>query len=188
MIIDELITDRTQADVDALNALLAKTSFTADELTAFTSSKGAYNYTDLNRVETAVAYIAAALVQAPVDLQQYASDRNVAWSTAFDVPYDPTDYSGLTTKTDWANTDIPSATQMTRYLANVVLIAAAFPNAATLPASMNNLTFGGANEIERALLLAYNALQDTIATIEGYIRSAMEVSYAGEIYSGEGIA
>ena len=188
MIIDELITDRTQADVDALVALYKKDSFTADELTAYQNSKGAYKYTDLNRVETAVAYLAAAFVQAPLDLQQYASDRNVAWDDVFDVPYDPTDYSGITTKTNWAETDIPSATQMSRYLANVALIQAALPSTVTLPTTMNNLTFAGANNIERALITAYNEFTDMVAVREGYIRSAMEVDYSGEIYSGEGEA
>ena len=188
MIIDELITDRTQADVDELVALLKKDTFTADELTAFQTSKGAYNYTDLNRVESAVAYLAAAFVQAPTDLRQYASDRNVAWDAVFDVPYDPDDYDDITTKTDWAATDIPSATQMTRYLANVALIQSAFTSAVILPSTMNNLTFDGANKIERALVEAYNSFVNMVATREGYIRSAMEVSYAGEIYSGEGIA
>lgn len=186
--LNDLITDRTQSDVDELVALLKKDSFTVDELTAYQNSKGAYNYTDLNRVESAVAYLAAALVQAPVDLRQYASDRNVAWDDYFDVSYDPDDYDDLTTKTDWANTDIPSASQMARYLSNVALIQAAFPNNIILPPSMNNLTFEGANNIERALIAAYESLTETIDTNEGYIRSAMEVSYSGEIYSGEGIA
>ena len=49
-----LITDRSQADAEALRALLstALTDWTAEQLTAFNqaASRGAYNYTDLNRV------------------------------------------------------------------------------------------------------------------------------------------
>ena len=58
-IVDELITDRTQADVDAVRELLLKVSggtATAEELAQFNlaKEKGAYNYTDLNRVTQAM--------------------------------------------------------------------------------------------------------------------------------------
>ena len=60
-IIDNLITDRSQSDVDALRALLSrgKANWTAEELAEFNlaRSKGAYNYTDLNRVTAAMEYI-----------------------------------------------------------------------------------------------------------------------------------
>lgn len=53
-----LITDRSQADVEALRALLstALTDWTAEQLAAFNqaASRGAYNYTDLNRVTEAM--------------------------------------------------------------------------------------------------------------------------------------
>lgn len=56
-----LITDRSQSDLTVLQALLAKpmTEWTEDEKAWFlaASSKGAYNYTDLNRVETAMEYL-----------------------------------------------------------------------------------------------------------------------------------
>ena len=65
-IIDNLITDRTQSDVDGLRELLArgKASWTAEELAEFNlaRSKGAYNYTDLNRVTEAMDYINEQLV------------------------------------------------------------------------------------------------------------------------------
>lgn len=57
-----LITDRSQADVDALESLLALplSDWTAEQLAAFNQaiSKGAYNYTDLNRVTACVDYLA----------------------------------------------------------------------------------------------------------------------------------
>lgn len=65
-IIDNLITDRSQSDVDALRTLLArgKANWTAEELAEFNlaRSKGAYNYTDLNRVTEAMDYINERLV------------------------------------------------------------------------------------------------------------------------------
>lgn len=65
-IIDNLVTDRSQADVDSLRALLARgaANWTAEELSEFNlaRSKGSYNYTDLNRVTEAMDYINEQLV------------------------------------------------------------------------------------------------------------------------------
>ena len=49
-VIDTLITDRTQADIDALIASLKSGNNPADH-------KGSYNASDLNRVEQAVLYL-----------------------------------------------------------------------------------------------------------------------------------
>lgn len=61
-IIDTLITDRTAADTAALEALFAKAkagTITDEEWAVLTdpTHKGAYNYTDLNRVSTALEYL-----------------------------------------------------------------------------------------------------------------------------------
>lgn len=138
--IPSLITDRTQADVDYARSLCAKgiANMTADELAEFGGSlKGMYNYTDLNRVETAVAYVAAELASVPSAL----------------VDFDPDDYSNLSVKTDWAEGDYPSHLQMVRYLANIKLIRDAFPEAsiAWIPDSMDNLDYSSANNIEQLL-------------------------------------
>lgn len=131
----ELITDRTQYHVTLLNRLRKKpwSSMTASEQTAWNSeaTKGAYNYTDLNRVETAVS--------------ELASELGLS----------------LTTKTNWTLWDIPVQSEMERYLGNIAAIRDAcpgeveFPN---LPDSMNNLSFEGANSIEKVLLLVYEEL------------------------------
>lgn len=152
--------------------------------------KGAYNYVDLNRVESAVDYVADELVQADTDIRQYASDNNVAWTDVFAVPYDPADYSALTIKTDWAETDIPTATQMSRYITNIKLIQAAIADAsiAWIPDTMDGLDYEIANNIEQLLKDVDTALAVLVEVKKGYIRSAMAVYYSGEIYSGEGEA
>ena len=151
--------------------------------------KGAYNYTDLNRVEEAVAYVAAELVQADTDLRAYAAALNVDWDPVFAVPYDPDDYH-LTTKTDWVEDVYVPPAEMTRYIGNIKLIQAAIPDAPTtwIPDSMDGLTFESANNIEQLLKDVDAALDVVVATREGYIRSALAVRYSGEIYSGEGEA
>ncbi len=56
-----LVTDRNQADLDTLRALLAVplADWTAEQLAEFNQalSKGAYNYTDLNRVTACMDYL-----------------------------------------------------------------------------------------------------------------------------------
>lgn len=61
-----LITDRAQADIEVLKSLLGTpmSDWTEEQLAAFNqaASKGAYNYTDLNRVTQAMDYINEQLV------------------------------------------------------------------------------------------------------------------------------
>ena len=92
------------------------------------ATKGAYNYSDLNRVERAVAEIA--------------------------------ERAGLTlyTKTYWTMWDLPTDTEMSRYLSNINAIKTHFGINIDIPASMNNFTIDGANSIELVLSAAYELL------------------------------
>lgn len=108
-----MVTARTQADVDALN------------------DRGTYNASDLNRVNTAMAYLDRWLSEAGY-ITGYAN-QDIAW----------------------AMDDIPLQAQMADYLSNVGAIGGTFPlaNAPAIPASMEFLTHEGANHIERVLVL-----------------------------------
>lgn len=139
----ELITDRTQYHVTLLNRLRKKpwNSMTSSEQMAWNgeAAKGAYNYTDLNRVETAVSELAVELGLS------------------------------LTTKTNWTLWDIPVQSDMDRYLGNVAAIRDACPGEVAfpdLPDSMNNLSFEGANSIEKVLLLVYEELHGVVVDPE----------------------
>jgi hypothetical protein len=91
------------------------------------ATKGAYNYSDLNRVEWAVKEIATSLSL------------------------------NLSTKTDWGPSDIPKESDMRRYLSNVVKIRAAIPelnDIPLLPNTMVGLNYETANNIEKILLAA----------------------------------
>ena len=95
------------------------------------ATKGAYNYSDLNRVERAVAEIS--------DL----------------------DGLGLVTKTDWKMWDIPTESEMNRFLGNIAVIRlhlANNDNVPLAPTSMSNLTYNDANNIELILNVAYETL------------------------------
>lgn len=188
-IINTLITDRTQADVDRVKQLAAKgwQNMIDEEKTEWNGElKGTYNASDLNRVESAVKYLSELLAELPNALKAYAEQRGVHWDAFFDVPYDATAY-GVTVKTDWVMSDIPTPSDMVRYLANVVLLRNALQYAtADLPSGMDNLTHDGANAIEQAL----KGLDTAIATLryatERYIdNTAAAWFYSGEIYAGE---
>ena len=133
----ELITDRTESDV--LNR----------------TRKGYYEYTDLNRVENAVAELIPLGKQMDIRLS-------------------------LVVKTDWGlpgvfPVNFPTGSEMARYLGNVRAVRDAFGIVSPLPASMRLLTHTGANNIERVLYLAYQKAAQTIPN----------TVFCGEIFAGE---
>ena len=135
----QMVTDRTEADVILGNA------------------KGVYNYTDLNRVESAVA-----------ELFELANELGLNFTSAV--------------KTDWGipgyfyQANWPTVSQMERYLSNVRDLADAFSvSRLSLPKTMSDLSYRGANAIEKCLENVYTAIQ---GTTENY-------RYSGDIYAGE---
>lgn len=151
-----LITDRTQADVDYAARLSAAgwDGMTEDERTAWTLGlKGTYNAADLNRVGNAVNYVAGRLEGA-----------------GYSVPVNP--------KIDWLESDIPTYSDMEIYLNNVEIIRGTLtvPTATPeVPEDMETLTYEEANDIER-ILLAVDALITNM--INAYF-------YSNEIVCGE---
>lgn len=136
----ELIINRTESD-----ALLG-------------NEKGVYGYTDMNRVEAAVAEIAAEFASLGIGID-------------------------LATKTDWGLPDDfskekwPVASQLRRYLGNVASIKDLFVISVRLPESMDKLNWEGANNIEKVLQAAF-------ARIQGMKQS---YHYSGEFFAGEEI-
>ena len=134
-IMETLITDRTQADVDARN------------------HKGTYNASDLNRVGAAVAYVAGRLLEC---------------GTSVDV----------SPKQDWSESDTPTASQLERYRSDVADLRdalAAMPTTPNAPNTMENLTWGKANDLEKIL-------QDTDVLITN-LKAAWFCS--GDLLAGE---
>ena len=133
MELDNLIFDRTQADVDRaayLSRLWVNGTFsgTTDELAEWASDlKGAYNASDLNRVGSAVEYLTDTL-----------------YTMGYNVPTVPKD--------DWTETDIPVQSQMDIYINNIQLLRDILPYAAPdAPGDAEKLTFQEANNIEEIL-------------------------------------
>ena len=139
-----LITDRTAADVERYLTLRNKgfENLTAAEKSEWLSSmKGSYNYTDLNRVEEAVQYLANKLRE-----RGYRVDIG-------DI------------KT-WTMNSLPTMADMNRYLNNVRVIRNSFATIGTtpqVPSSMSNFTHKEANDIEQILFDVNRLLENMIS-------------------------
>lgn len=151
-----LVTDRTQLDVDRVNALAAKgwekmTSAERDEWSA--GLKGAYNATDLNRVQSAARYI---------------KDR-----------FETHGYSvNLSEQRTWTQQDTPSMADLRMYLEDIAAIRNVFAMLQTTPAvpdSMARLTYTKANDIEQILHDVDMLLSNMIASFV----------YSGDFFGGE---
>jgi len=167
MIIDELITDRTAEDVQYISSIESKpfSQFSDEEkyfwlygekvnlycadgvLNASDKvcevgsliRKGAYNIQDLNRVGKAILYVKE---------QLHLSGYNM---------------SSVTPKTNWLDTDIPTETLMQKYLADVEICRNGLPvpsDTPTTPATMANLNYEKANDIEKIIKAVYEMLEN----------------------------
>lgn len=183
-----LITDRTQADVDRVKVIAKKIeSGTASEseLAEWNAAalKGSYNYTDLNRVESAVDYIQTYLNGLQVALDTYRAEHKVANDPLWNVPWSAFD---LLIKKDWVIDDIPNESDLARYLSNVDVLTDAIAITKQLPGSMAYLDYIGANEIERALMAEYDAATAYEVSTKLLIdNTAAAFVYSGEFYGGE---
>lgn len=155
-IIDTLITDRTQADVDRVLALSAKgwAGMSPEERAEWSAGlKGAYNASDLNRVREAMEYLAG-----------------VFGAYGYAVSLRP--------MRTWAAGDIPAASDLDAYLANLSALrgaAAVLPTTPAVPADMALLTYIEANNIEQIL-----------TDIDQLLTNAAAAWYcSGDLFSGE---
>ena len=139
-----LVYDRTAEDVAEVRRLLAKLDpETGDRLTAAEQAKwdaglkGTYNYTDLNRVESAVKTLAAALTAA-----------------GYPVEVTPVLKGSKAEDREWQEGDVLYRPQWTTYLANVQALRDAYYTLAEtgeLPKPEDKLDCQGANTIEKIL-------------------------------------
>lgn len=153
-----LITDRTKADWQEWLTLsrIAWDLMTAAQKTRWlTDLKGAYNASDLNRVESAVQYVTDRLNAAGFNLHP-------------------------TVKTDWAMADIPGVADMERYRQNAATIRAAlsvFSSTPQTPESMRFLNWVKANNIEQILV--------DVDTLLNYMSGTIDAAWAsGMAYTG----
>lgn len=187
-VIDELIYDRTQADVDRVFTLKNKilteglSALTSEELTEYmVGMKGAYNYTDMNRVGQAVAYIAGRMTALPDELAAYRAEKGVDDDPIYEVPYDPSTVV-VAAKTDWAMGDTPTQALAKAYLNNLVVLRKQLTlpaEAPVVPSTLDNLTYTIANEIEYLLYVIDRQLTE----VENDLYSKIDLTVAAYAYT-----
>ena len=193
-VIDTLIYDRSQADVAAVIATKKKilegglSSLTTTEKSAYMAGmKGAYNYTDMNRVGEATKYVADRMTALPAIIKTYREAKGVADADMFDVPYDPSDIS-VTGKSTWTVSDIPTSKDLTTYLSDIRLLKSKVtlpPTVPSLPVNMAYLTVSGANAIEQTLAAVDTAVTDLESELKSKIDNAANAfRYTGITYCG----
>ena len=158
----DLIFDRTQADVDEVTRLTEgmknRTLTEAERKQYFSEMKGRYIYTDLNRVESKAAEVAALL-------------------TAAGYP------TSISVKTNWRASDKLRRADIVRYLDNIATIRRILPEVMAPPAVPISrwLDYAAANDIERTLW----AVEAALDGISQYLRRcgtfAAGGSYAAQI-------
>lgn len=153
-----LITDRTISDVEQIKSLNESgfASWTDEEKEQYLADlKGAYNVSDLNRVEAAVAYV---------------MERFIA------IGYDA---RILDIKNTWIRTEFMTLSDTVRYLDNIRYLASQFvmpEGTPDVPTDMNGFTYSEANDIERILEIVDEYITKIM---QGYLYSGE--LYGGEI-------
>lgn len=193
-VIDNLIYDRTQADVDRVSTLTLKilrgglSSLTEEEKEEYLAGmKGAYNYTDLNRVGQAVTYIASKMIELPEDLKNYMEEKQVDSESIYVLPYDPAEVV-VTPKTDWVISDIPVKSQIDTYLSNLRTLKGILElpeTAPEVPTSLDQLGYESANNIEELLAI----IDTTLSAVESHYydlinNTVSAFKYCGDEYCG----
>lgn len=166
-VIESLVFDRTQKDVDALDAFfLGVQAGTVDPAALdLTMARGAYNVTDLNRVTEAMEYLHGRLTE-----YGYRSG------------YEPVEvfHTDGTADHRWREEDEDvTADKLEEYLANVRTIREALPilpGTPQCPEDMDELTVEDANAIERIL---HNLEQVINAMRNALLRAGQVLLHSG---------
>lgn len=150
-----LITDREQADIDAIKALrnTPVALWTAEQRATWDAAvrRGSVDYWTANRVGITVDFLAGMLNQ-----------------RGYNIDVSP--------KTDYTKNDYPTETAWRNYLSNVAKVSTSTKIPVTsLPTTLNNPTLDKFNRVEKALV-------DTDMLFPLMERSAI---YSGEVFSGE---
>lgn len=195
--ISSLVFDRTEADVERVKTLRDKAlntgweSLTSQERREWLHGmKGAYNYTDMNRVAKAAKYIAQLFKDLPGILLTRQKEKGIDTAPLFTVPYDPASVY-VNMKNNWTVNDIPSQSQMNNYLSGITNVITRIPilpagETLVIPTQLQSMDVNTANNLERWLYLtyaAYIALRDQL--LEYIDQAAQSAMYSGEIMAGE---
>lgn len=194
-VIDTLIYNRTLSDVERVYELKNKilqnglSSLTDTERSEyFSGMKGAYNWTDFNRVGEAVNFIANRMKSLQGEIDTFRESLGLATSDVYNVPYDSSTIT-VFPKTDWTVYDTPTQSQVHTYLNNLITLRKqlSLPEyAPNVPETLDKLTIDTANSIEYLLHVIYEAFLAVEKTLYDKIEfTVANYTYAGIAYCGE---
>lgn len=148
-IINELVYDRTQTDVDRVYTLKNKiltgglAALSAEEKAEYLAGmKGAYNYTDFNRIGEAISYLVERMKE--LDIHD----------------------SSIIPKVDWVMGDTPTQSQVSNLLSCLTKLRAKLSlpdDAPSVPNSLDKLTYQTANDMELLLWMIDQRITQTTA-------------------------
>ena len=186
----EMITDRSASDVLFSKNLIKKgfQNMTEDEKSYFLEGlKGAYSYSDVNRVETAIKYLVDTMLQIYEQNIQLAEELGVSWESIYDVPYNPEDYKNIVIKNDWKINDIFAKTDRVDFLNKIFhVLSSLIDIPEDFPTSFYGFDYKKANAIEKSLEDLNVALTDLKVNKENLITGTAKAwYYSGDLYGGE---
>lgn len=190
MILDELITDRTEADADRARELAAKgyDAMSEAERAEWASDlKGAYKASDFNRVGGAVGLVRDLLLSYLQELEDYLDALSVAPDSIFRLPYEAADVD-VSPRTDWIDDSYPTKEELEAYLRDIRTLRGLMPmpaDLAELPESMRYLDYAGANAIEATLLAVRDTVEVLFAQCKANADLAASAWRCAEINCGE---
>jgi hypothetical protein len=186
----EMVTDRSISDVEIAKSLIKKglSNMTDSERQQFLNGlKGAYNYTDFNRVESAIEYLAQRLLMTPKEILQRLQSSGVAFDSFFDVPYNQKNYEYMQTKTNWQVSDLLLEEDRKRYISNILSVISSLNiSMSDVPKKLENINHIGANRIEQSLedlnseMIAFQDEKEYLIT-----QTAKAWLYSGDLYGSE---
>ena len=155
-----LVTNRSAADLETLRDMLASpvSDWTAEELARFNraESRGAYNFSDLNRVSECMDYLFDVFTSLGYAMPLYVKQSSV-----------------------WTEGNTPTLSQMEQYLTNLSCLRSAlqvFSTTPETPDSMVAFNFVTANNVEK-ILLDVNQLITSLSKV--FLRAGMVWAVSG---------
>lgn len=194
-VLPEMIFDRTQADADRWQELISKldsggwTSLTTAERSEWlTALKGAYNFTDLQRVSRSVDFLAERFVTLISHLVESRACHGVASDGLFAVPYSEDDVV-VNPYLAWSRSTVVKDSNMKQYLADLRLLRELLTlptDAPRVPPDMADLTIDEANDIEKLLFMVDVEISHTTDYKDKLIRDTADAwCFSGDLLSAE---
>ncbi len=195
MALSNLVYDRTQADVSRWLALAKRmdsegwSSLTPEEQAEWINlPKGCYNYTDMNRVGSAVSYLAMLYRQMPGVIERLLRQNGVADDALFRVPFTAEDVD-VHPWTNWRMYQHITESDAAQYLRNLTILRGLLPvpeGTPEVPSDMDGFTYQEANDIERLLFMLEAEFLRKNAELRQWIQNtAAAWTYSAEPFCGE---